>query len=185
MKTEFPNRRARAWRGAGVVACAILPIAGVAGLAMSLPQPAFLWNATPSEPIGLYVRSRAKPETGTVIAFRAPAGAFPYADARMGYLRRIPILKAVAAGEGDRVCTAGGVLTINNLWRGPVQSFDSRGVALPAWRGCRALAPGEFFVFSAAVPNSFDSRYYGPVKRGAIVGVYRPLIVDAHATRRA
>jgi len=31
------------------------------------------------------------------------------------------------------------------------------------------------FVFSARVPNSFDSRYYGPVRRSDVMGSYRRL----------
>ncbi len=171
------NRHSRKGRTLAVLALAVLPVAGVAVLSVTIPQPVVLWNATPSEPVGLYVRSAAKPGPGAIIAFRTPARAFPYADARMSYLRRVPILKAVAAGEGDRVCTAGRMLTINGRRRAPVLKFDSRGAKLPAWQGCRALARGEFFVFSDRVTNSFDSRYYGPVDQSAIVGVFRPLIV--------
>ncbi len=37
------------------------------------------------------------------------------------------------------------------------------------------MASDEYFVFSDRVPNSFDSRYFGPISRAAIIGVYRPL----------
>ena len=43
-----------------------------------------------------------------------------YADGRMGYLHQVPILKQVAAGEGDVVCTRAGALSINGRWRAPV-----------------------------------------------------------------
>ena len=177
MTIKIPKDRSTRTRVATVLAWAFLPAAGAAVLSAGIPQPVFLWNATPSEPVGLYVRSGAMPGPGAIIAFRAPAEAFPYADARMGYLRRIPILKSVAAGEGERVCTVGGALTINGRPRAPVQTHDVRGMRLPVWHGCRVLATGEFFVFSDLVPNSFDSRYYGPVGQRAIVGVYRPLLI--------
>jgi type IV secretory pathway protease TraF len=76
----------------------------VATLAAIVPQPSVLWNRSASEPTGLYVRTLALPATGRIIAFRAPASEFPYADNRMGYLHRIPVLKQIAAGEGDVVC---------------------------------------------------------------------------------
>jgi type IV secretory pathway protease TraF len=118
----------------------------------------------------------AAPAVGRIIAFRAPASAFPYADGRMEYLHRIPILKQIAAGEGDVVCMRSGALSINGRWRAPVLARDPRGALLPQWRGCRALTEGEFFVFSDRIPNSFDSRYYGPVKTADIVGVFEPVL---------
>ena len=47
---------------------------------------------------GLYVETPERPAKGQLIAFRAPAAAFPYADRRLGYLRHTTLLKAVAAG---------------------------------------------------------------------------------------
>ena len=32
---------------------------------------------------------------------------------------------------------------------------------------------GELFTFADHVPNSFDGRYYGPIERACVVGVYR------------
>ncbi len=40
------------------------------------------------------------------------------------------------------------------------------------------MAADEYFVFSNRVPNSFDSRYFGPISRAAILGVYRPLVTE-------
>ncbi len=162
---------------------AVAPIGAAAILAASLPHPILLWNQTASEPEGLYLRSFATPRPGVIIAFKSPAAAFPYADRRMGYLHRVPILKAVAAGESDRVCTTDGVLAINGRPRGPVLTHDSHGDRLPAWRGCRALARGEVFVFSDRVPNSFDSRYYGPIDQTTILGVFTPFLVASDPAR--
>ena len=135
--------------------------------------PTLLLNRTPSEPLGLYLRTSETVRPGVMVAFRTPDPAFPYADRHMAYLHRRPLLKRVAAGPGDRVCTRGDTLVINGLTRAPIQRWDREGRALPRWSGCRPLRADEVFVFSARVPNSFDSRYYGPVNRGAILGVYR------------
>ena len=99
MTIKVPKDRPAGTRVVALLAWAILPAAGAAGLSAGIAQPVFLWNATPSKPVGLYIRSGAAPGPGAIIAFRPPARAFPYADARMGYLRRIPILKSVAAGK--------------------------------------------------------------------------------------
>ena len=162
-----------------ILAWAVLPCGVSAALAAIVPQPAVLWNRSASEPTGLYIRSAAAPAIGRIIAFHAPAAAFPYADGRMGYLHRVPVLKQIAAGEGDVVCTQAGALSINGRWRAPVLVHDPRGRLLPQWRGCRALLKGEFFVFSNRIPNSFDSRYYGPVTILEIVGVFEPVAASA------
>jgi conjugative transfer signal peptidase TraF len=138
-------------------------------------RPVFLLNTTPSEPLGLYVETPGPVSAGRLVAFRAPASAFPYADRRLGYLRHTTLLKAVAAGPGDAVCTTAGRLRINDQDRAPIAVRDSLGVTLPRWTGCRRLEANELFVFSDRVSNSFDSRYFGPIDRSSIVGVYRPV----------
>ncbi|QUD90958.1 S26 family signal peptidase [Phenylobacterium montanum] len=135
-------------------------------------RPIVLLNRTPSEPPGFYILTARAPSRGDIIAFKTPAPAFPYADERMGYLHHRPLLKAVAAVGGDRVCTTGGELVVNGVARAPIAAADHQGMALPHWIGCRRLDEGEVFVFSARVPNSFDSRYYGPVRLGDVLGVY-------------
>ena len=64
---------------------------------------------------------------------------------------------------------------VNGQWRGPTLSHDRAGRPLPVWTGCRPLGDGQYFMFSDHVPNSFDSRYFGPIDVVDIVGVYRPL----------
>jgi conjugative transfer signal peptidase TraF len=158
----------RHWSVLGVAATAsVLALAGV-----FTARPIMLFNITPSEPTGLYVESPDRPAEGRLIAFQAPAAAFPYADRRLGYLRHTTLLKAVAAGPGDVVCTRTGRLRINGRDRAPIAARDGLGVTLPHWSGCRRLATNELFVFSDRVPNSFDSRYFGPVDRSAVLGVY-------------
>jgi conjugative transfer signal peptidase TraF len=175
VRAEGPQRpRARPGgrilRGAG--AAAALAALGAASEAAS-GRPLLLINPTPSEPPGLYLANPVRPGVGQIIAFTAPAAAFPYADRRLAYLHRVPLLKAVAAGPGDQVCTRAGRLSINGRDRAGIALADGRGVRLPRWTGCRTLAADELFVFSSRVPNSFDSRYFGPVSAKAVIGVYR------------
>ena len=151
----------------------------VAALASNPLHPFVLLNTTPSEPPGLYTAALAPIRVGVIIAFRTPEAAFPYADRRLSYLHRTPMLKAVAAGPGDDVCAASDRLVINGQDRAPIASRDGEGRALPRWTGCRRLGPDELFVFSTRVPNSFDSRYFGPVRRDAVVGVFQPVVTGA------
>lgn len=155
-------------------AVALLPLAAAFG---GPGRPWLLANATPSEPPGLYIGWAGRPTVGSLVAFRAPPAAFPYADLRLKELHRVPLLKGVAAGPGDTVCTTSGRLVINGHDRAPIAQADRQGRALPRWRGCRPLGAEELFAFSDRVPNSFDSRYFGPVAQSAVLGVYRPLLV--------
>ena len=157
-----------------VFALGALGVTALLGAA-SLGGPWVLWNRTDSEPVGLYGRTLKPPAIGRLIAFQAPPAAFPYADGRMSYLRRVPILKQIAAVEGDLVCARDGVLAINGQPVAPVYTRDPLGRALPQWNGCRRLRAAEYFVYSDRIPNSFDSRYYGPVSAQQVLGVYRPL----------
>jgi conjugative transfer signal peptidase TraF len=146
----------------------------VAGSALTLSAPVLI-NTTPSEPLGLYARTDLAPAPGRLVAFLAPATAFPYADARLTYLHRTPLLKSIAAGPGDQVCALSDELTINGRPRGVIADRDREGRALPHWRACRTLRPGELFTLADRVPNSFDSRYFGPIPAHSVIGVFRPL----------
>ena len=160
-----------------IVVPALAGIAILATLVTNPLRPMVLFNTTPSEPPGLYAASLGPINVGQMVAFKAPPAAFPYADRRLGYLHHTLMLKAVAAGPGDLVCAARSRLVINGHDRAPIAATDGEGRVLPRWLGCRRLGPDELFVFSARVPNSFDSRYFGPVSRTAIVGVFQPLLI--------
>jgi type IV secretory pathway protease TraF len=87
------------------------------------------------------------------------------------------ILKPIAAGPGDRVDSTGDWLFINGRQIAPMPpARASDGLAVPRWSMSRVLGPNEFFVFSSRIPNSFDSRCYGPITRNEIASVRRPLI---------
>tara|TARA_R110000787_G_scaffold274905_2_gene383031 strand:+ start:10918 stop:11280 length:363 start_codon:yes stop_codon:yes gene_type:complete len=103
----------------------------------------------------------------------------PYAAEHMPPLIRAGIIKQIAAGQGDRVCTTGpDGLAINGRAVAPIVQADRFGRQLPHWRACRTLRAGEYFVFSDRIPNSYDSRYYGPVRSTDIIGTFRPIWTD-------
>lgn len=128
-------------------------------------------NLSPSVPLGLYVKIDDQPSAGQLVEFQLPPHIM--GDGRHAHHR--VILKPIAAGPGDHIDTTGDWLLIDGRCVAPIFSVDSEGRPLPVWRARRVLHPGEFFVFSARVPNSFDSRYYGPIRREDIIAVRRPL----------
>jgi conjugative transfer signal peptidase TraF len=158
-----------------IISLGLSPIIGLAGARAALGRPALLFNPSPSEPTGLYRLSGDPPAPGRLIAFKVPKSGRAYAVARLGNIARAAILKEVAAGEGAVVCEQDGLVSIDGKARGRVAGTDRQGVPLPHWSGCQRLQAGQYFVLSNRIPNSFDSRYYGPVSEAELVGVYQPL----------
>jgi conjugative transfer signal peptidase TraF len=173
VSSPTPSPRIAGW--GPVAGLSIAAAIATAALLATVPQ--VLINTTASEPEGFYWRIGEPAAVGRLVAFKAPAAAFPYAEAHLAYLRRVPMLKTVAAGPGDQVCARDRRLVIAGRDRGAIAWTDREGRALPHWNGCRRLGPRELFVFSDRVPNSFDSRYFGPIDPQGVLGVYAPLMV--------
>ncbi|MGD0767263.1 MAG: S26 family signal peptidase [Tepidisphaeraceae bacterium] len=136
-------------------------------------------NTSPSVAPGLYLRSSEEPAVGKLVDFCIPPAARAYVLGRTGNSGdNWYILKPIVAGPGDRIDTTGDWLVINGQRIAPMPPpEDSSGRPLPVWRACRILAPDEFFVFSNRIPNSFDSRCYGPIHRRQIEAVRNPAII--------
>ncbi len=145
----------------------------------ALPHRAlFVWNATGSAPVGLYfVVPRGALVTGDLVLVTPPFDAEQLAVQR-GYLgANVPLVKHVGGLAGDWICTAGMRVSINGRPAAIRLARDTAGRALPGWTGCRRLRSDEVFLLNGSVPQSFDSRYFGPVSRNAVQAVLRPLWV--------
>jgi conjugative transfer signal peptidase TraF len=151
----------------------------VASLALVFPKaraPVLVWNASPSVPIGLYRLTSRPPLTEALGVIRPPEPLRILAETR-GYLRKGALLiKPVAAGPGDTACRHGPLVTINGRIVAHAGTLDAVGRPLPAWSGCFRLADDDIFVLSAD-PDSFDSRYMGPIDRARVVGIAQPVWV--------
>ncbi len=167
-----------------LIALAALTPAPLALAALTTPAPSILLNTSPSEPLGLYRRVERPPKPGALIAFRPPQAARAYVERAMPGRRRSSFLKTIAAGEGALACVADDRLRVDDRPLGEIADRDRAGRLLPRWTGCRRLRPGEWLVFSGRIPNSFDSRYYGPVPSSDLMGVYAPLWVVQGARAR-
>ena len=134
-------------------------------------------NTSPSVAPGIYLRVNERPAVGGIVDFRIPARAWPYIPKCTGRAgRHWYILKPIAAGPGDTVNTMGRWLYINGRKIAPIYTHDEKGRALPHWRADCVLGPCEYFVYSSRIWNSFDSRYYGPIRLHQIAAVRVPLI---------
>ena len=156
-----------------------MALLGIGSLAILFPKagaPVLLWNASPSVPIGLYRLTSGAPLAEALAVIRLPEPFRILAETR-GYLRKGALLiKPVAAAAGDTVCRHGSLVTINGRIVARASAVDAGGRPLPAWAGCFRLAADQIFVLSAD-PDSFDSRYIGPIDRAHVVGFALPVWV--------
>lgn len=157
-------------RAAGATTLVLLTIGLVATVA-SPPAPLFVWNASASAPMGLYlVRRSAMPNQGDYVVARLPQ---PMRDlaARRRYLpANVPLVKRVAAREGDQVCAQGEIITIGGRPVARRLTFDGAGRPMPRWSGCLTLRRAEFFLLMTQSRRSFDGRYFGATGADQIVG---------------
>ncbi len=156
----------RGWAALAMAATAP-PLAPVVSGAM--PTLALV-NETRSLPRGLYLRRFGEDiRRGATAAVNQPDAARAYLES-LGAPADMLLLKRVAALGGDLVCsTDGRVITPAGEVR--VLAQDRRGAVLKAWTDCRRLEAGEVFLLGDAA-ESFDSRYFGPVDRSELRGVF-------------
>lgn len=156
-----------------VLAASSLIALGWAALATSPPQ--LVYNPSDSVPTGWYrIAPIGSLATGDLVLVCLPADAMVLA-AQRGYLpSTVPLLKTVAAIAPQRVCVRGDHVMVDGQFTARQLHRDRQGRALPAWQGCRRLVGDELFLLGNK-PESFDSRYFGPVPAGAVIGQARPL----------
>jgi conjugative transfer signal peptidase TraF len=161
-------------------------LAALAWASFVSPLPRLIYNPSDSVAIGWYrvdphTRGRDAPHVGSLVLVPLPADVAALA-ARRGYLPMgIPLLKPVAAIAPQRVCVSDGIVRIGGTPVAAVRRADGRGRPLRAWAVCRRLGPGELFLLGRTNPASFDSRYFGPVRASAVLGVAHPVWLE---TRR-
>ena len=151
------------------------------------------WNLTDSVPPGLYRRTQEPLARGRLIAFCLQPATAQFGRAR-GYIQQVPdwsflrecpdgsqpLLKPISAVAGDVVELTPEIVRINDtpVPQSRTQPRDRHGRPLPhvPW-GRYQLAPDELWVMSTTRPNSWDSRYFGPVRAESVIATAAPLWV--------
>lgn len=134
----------------------------------------FLYNASPSVPVGFYRRDERSPELGALVTLRPPPSVRAYARSR-GFDRPSDrFIKRIAARAGQRVCARGGEVNIDGRATARRLRQDGVGRVLPYWQGCHRLAGDEVFLLGDT-GASFDGRYWGITRLDEIDGVWRPM----------
>ena len=131
-----------------------------------------LYNQSDSAPPGWY---RLAPleviSRGDLVVSNLPHAALELAVERRYLAPGVPVIKTVRALAGDTVCEAEGVLYIDGTPTVRLLSADSLGRSLPSpWGSCRQLQTDEVLLLSDRTPDSFDGRYFGPVRESDIIG---------------
>lgn len=154
-----------------VVAVMLLGLTTLALAAGTDPPYRLVYNPSESAPRGWYaLLPERHPRTGEWVLVHLPKTIARLADER-GYLPvHVPILKRIGAQSGEEVCAKRGGIFIEGQRVAQALERDSRGRPLPQWSGCRTLKPEELFLLSSYSPDSFDGRYFGPVRRSAVMG---------------
>lgn len=137
--------------------------------------PRIVWNDSASAPIGLWrAHPGTSPRIGDTVLAETPVTVRRLAAERHYIPLTVPLIKRVVAGPGDTVCASGFRISIDGRSVATRMRTDPQERPLPWWTGCERLSAGRFFLLNAP-PNSFDSRYFGPVGRSAILGTVTPL----------
>jgi conjugative transfer signal peptidase TraF len=148
-------------------------------------------NMTASLPKGIYLITND--EDAPLVEF-CPQGVFSALSAVRGYRPRglcpdgaAPILKPVIAHSGDTVGLNTDGIRVNGrlLPNTAPRLVDTAGRPLPAWPpGVYSVAPATVWVASNYHPDSFDSRYFGPIPLDIIRHRLRPLWVLRSKSKR-
>lgn len=154
-------------------------LAGTALIALPVwnpPAVRVIWNASASVPVGLYRIVPANHLDVTDLAVVMPPDDLAvFLDERHYLPKSLPLLKRVLALSGTTVCRNGTEITAYGMTYGQARERDGQGRPLPVWQGCRTLHAGEAFFMNWDAPDSFDSRYFGPLPLTTVVGRAIPL----------
>ena len=169
---------------AGLSACGL---AALAWASFVHPLPRLIYNPSDSVAVGwyrvdpLHHRPGSLPRAlavGSIVLASLPPDAAALA-AQRGYLpTRVPLLKRVGAVAPQHVCVFDALVWIDGVPVAAVRPADRLGRPLPSWPQCRQLRPDELFLLSSSNPASFDSRYFGPVRASAVIGVAHPVWLE-------
>ena len=150
----------------------ILAVISVLALAIAsavrLPTK-LIFNGSPSAPVGFYWIDDRRAERGDYVLFRAPERVRNLVEDRRYLPSDVPLIKRVAGADGDRVCRRDREIIIDGVTVAVARTVDGMGRRMPVWTGCHHLHERRVFLLQQH-PQSFDSRYFGPVDRSLIVG---------------
>lgn len=134
------------------------------------PQKRLIWNRTASAPMGIYWLNDDPFTLGRWVVVSANSDAAQWAESQGFIGKDWPLLKQIAGVSGDEICRLDGDILVNGDVHGYAKSFDSQGLRLPIWKGCRVVSDDEIFLMNPH-PDSLDGRYFGATRLSDLDGV--------------
>jgi conjugative transfer signal peptidase TraF len=161
----------------------------VLGLLAVADVSGFRVNTTDSMPRGLWrvTELAASLSRGQIVTVCPPlVGAYRLGTQR-GYVEAgscpdgyAPIIKPVAATEGDLVTVSRAGVTVNGrplLGTAPLDTDSAGRPLMPLAPGRYQVRRGDVWLLATYDPRSFDSRYFGPVPESSVLALARPVWV--------
>lgn len=187
---RFPGVRWRRWSAQGcrehpmlasrlVIGLAAIGIAALAWAVFRTPSARIVYNASASMPTGWYLISPAESIVpADTVLVQLPQAAAKLAATRHYLPANVPLIKRVFATSPSRVCIRARQVIVDGRVVARWQPHDLAGRPLPRWNGCRELTENEIWLLNPDHPDSFDSRYFGPLRRDAVLGIAQPVRLD-------
>ena len=166
------HRRYRAFKYFCIIYILII---GIGYLGIKEFRKSYIINISDSITKGVYRLTDMKEEDyikGTIVQFPIPSNAEEYIHGRNYLPKNVKTLSKMILGvNGDKIEIRSSVnrkvLYINDNSVGGVSKYDGLGLPIPQMES-KVLEENEFFVYGIH-PKSFDSRYFGTIKKEDIL----------------
>ena len=129
------------------------------------------YSSTASMPKGFYLIIHSDDfKRNDIVEFKPPNEVQAFVAEQHWAPKSGLLLKHVMGVPGDFVCNSGGSILVNHQKVGSVYEFYAPNKKLPKRSFCTVLQQNQYLLLSDSIERSFDSRYFGPVDKGNIIG---------------
>ncbi len=137
----------------------------------------FILNQTQSLPRGFYrIIEQEDYHRGDLVAFHIPDTIRTFIESKYQLPRDAYLMKYIVGVPGDTYSISNGKFVVEGELIGDVLAADSEGGPMPVYHYKGVLEQGVL-VAKKELSTSIDSRYFGPVSQGDIIGVAEPFLL--------